>query len=45
MGVDSFARHAQDHSTQETTGVVLKFSSDRSRKERPIEDEHTTTTG
>jgi hypothetical protein len=42
MGVDSFARNAQDHWGQETTGVVQEFSYETSRKERPIEREHTT---
>jgi hypothetical protein len=42
MGVDSFARNARDHWGQETTRVVLEFSYETSRKERPIEREHTT---
>ena len=45
MGLESFALNAQDHCGQETPGLVLEFSHDRSRKERPIEEEHTTRTG
>ena len=37
MEAGFLARNEQDHCVQETTGLVLEFSGDKSRKERPIE--------
>jgi len=45
MEAGSLARNEQDHCVRETTGAVLVFPGDKSRKERPIEREHTTRSG